>query len=394
MDEIENINNDQEPANSDQKNESGIDKKESAPKQPDYATLQKEIRAELDTNRKYLPFFEKYTSFSAGIFKDSYARRKSSVLLYGTDALTNEEDLEIRYSVMAEEYLWHIQQRKLFDMQCRWRAEEVVIKEIEVTSDFEVWSEEIETCPFLTPISEDEFALYLSFVETGRMDEVIPDFTAEWQKYGDLKLQYTDIDSDDYFYQIPAWYEYYEARTGLGALYLLDDIRGKKEEFYLSLWRNENRRKSEEANQATPKPEPDTRPFLPYNDNAIYIDFIHKFEDTSLINKWKAYYDREDRYDNRELEEALDTLRDALEPWPIADNKDWKQGVIDASREYIRKKLLEELPKAYKNYLFRINSGLGFEAHFRSSSGFKPFSVKEMILGGRELNGEPRDCNF
>ncbi len=376
-----------------QKDLSGDEKKE-PPKQTDYKTIENEIKEDLDTNPKYKKYFEKFNKSSVERFKSNYIGRKRDVILYGGKALADEEHRILRYALLAEEYIWHIQQRKLFDLQCRWRAEEIKIKEIAISGEFTEWSEKIEICPFLTPINDEEFKLYMSFIESAKMEDISTNNMTMWQEYDEFKLQYTDIESDNYEYEIPGWYEYYENNTGLGSLYMLDDIRGRKEKFYMKIWREHYWKKWEEENRNKVKPEIDDRPSLKYYDDDVMTDFLRQFENGNFINRWHAYYKNRDDEDERELEYAVVTLSDASEEWPINYNKNWRQGILDAANEYTRKKLLEELPKAYKDYLFRIKSGLGFELHFQSKYSFGSSSNKERILDGRELNGEPRDFNF
>ena len=52
------------------------------------------------------------------------------------------------------------------------------------------------------------------------------------------------------------------------------------------------------------------------------------------------------------------------------------------------------MPRAYKNYLFRLNNGLAFEFTDKHGYDFIRDNYADLILRGRKLNGEPRDFNF
>ncbi len=368
------------------------EEKKKDPAVENWNKLENQIRLDMDANPRYTAFFEGYETSSVKSFKFIYAYRKTKALLYGQHYKDEQDDNETMFTEMAEDKLWEIQQRKLFDLQIRWRAELIKIPEIEVTEDFKEWSEKIEICPFISPISQDEFNLYMSFIGNSSMKEIDSRWY-KWQEYEDFKQQYVNIDGEEYEEEIPAWYEYYEMKTGLGSLYMLEDIRGKKEEFYCNLRREEWRRKDELRNKDKPVPEPDNRPYLSNEDGKI-IEFMNRFEDAKTIGLMTARMKNEEVQDNREFNEAIETLRYTDEKVPVEFNEDWRQGVIEAANNYIKNKLLAELPKAYQRYVFRINNGLGFTPKEVDHSLDFNKLYKEMILRGRELNGEPRDFNF
>ena len=85
-------------------------------------------------------------------FKKLYADKKAYALLYGDLYERIENKMALKYKEMAEEHIWRIQQRKLFDLQCRWRAEEIKLDGVELTVDFRIWEKKIDECPFITPI--------------------------------------------------------------------------------------------------------------------------------------------------------------------------------------------------------------------------------------------------
>ncbi len=359
-----------------------------------YERIKKEILNDLNTNQKYKSFYERYNQRNMERFKEYYAGKKAFAINHGDLYEGIENKMALMFKEMAEDHLWRIQQRKLFDIQCRWRAEEITLKDVVIIDDFRVWEKRISECPFITPISQDEFDLYMQFAEGSDYDDVIDEEATAWQEYDDFKEQYFNEEDGIYYTLKPYWYEYYEGKTGLSSLYLLDDVRGRKEEFYCNLAREEHRKKIDEMYKDKPKQPEDNRPEFDFYDmDNIYV-FMEEFEDARLIDKLRAFENGMKYNDDPQFEKAMEILEYADPFTPIEFNEDWKDGIVNAAGEYTKRKLLEELPKAYNNYLFRLRNGLAFETGDNRRRDFIREGYAEQILRGRELNGEPKDFNF
>lgn len=370
-------------------------RKENTPaKKPDHDAVEKEILEDLNNNSRYKKFYDRYNSSSVESFKTHYAGKKAFAILYGEMYEGIENGMMLRYKEMAEDHIWRIQQRKLFDLQCRWRAEEIKIKEITLAVDFKVWEAKIEECTFITPISQDEFDLYMEYVRESDFEDVMDEIVESWQEYDDFKEQYLNNEADSFWFLKPTWYEFYEHHTGLSSLYYLDDVRGKKEKYYCVLSREHNMKMYEEANKNKPKPEEDNRPKLDYLDNDTVELFMNEYEEAKMINKIRAFEREMNHVDDEELRVAIETLQHAEVYTPINYNDDWREGIIKAAGEYEKEKLIEALPKAYNNYLFRINNGLGFGVNNKNRNQYLRDINTELILSGRRLSGEPEDFNF
>ena len=83
--------------------------------------------------------------------------------------------------VAAQTCLGNIQQKKLFDKQCQWRAETFTHPAIETTSDFNYWEKNILNCPFIDPITEEDVALYIEFLQEYLGEDLT--FLGRWQDY-------------------------------------------------------------------------------------------------------------------------------------------------------------------------------------------------------------------
>jgi len=350
-----------------------------------------EIKNDLCSNPVYKDFFDKYDVASVEAFIENYAIKKASYIVFGEMHMVNEEKKFIRYQTEAQERLWEIQRKKLFNLQCQWRAELIQIKEIEISHDFEYWESDIGNCPFLTPISQDEFDLYLDYV----MSEDFFDFDLNytWMGYQDIKDAYNKEHGE-----MPPWYEYYDLHMGTSSLMALPDIRGEKEKYYIDTWRKMKLSKHKlfnKKNVSTDKTE--RKPSLPVYDLNVIKDFIQEFENSRILDYFNMY-EKEVNESNDDLEQAIKILREADEEIPLEPNCNWREALINAAQKYEQQKLVNALKQVYQKYLTRVNLGIAQETH---SSGETLQRVKEWIsqikneiIQARKALGEPADLNF
>lgn len=347
-----------------------------------------EIKRDLRTNPVYKSFFGQYNKTSVETFIDQYAFKKTSYLTYGELYKSNEEKNILRYQLEADERLWEIQKKKLFNIECQWRAEEVKIAGIEITLDFEFWQKNIENCSFIEPITEEDLELYLEYMQSDNFFDF--NLSYSWHTYSDIKKAASEDG------EIPPWYEFYDSRKGTGSLLLLPDIRGDKEAYYINVWQKHNMPK-EKPERKTRREAPDSRPILYSNDRRTLEEFIRKFESKKVLEYFKLY-EKELNKSNDEVEQAIETLKNADEEVPIESSLNWREAVIQAARKYEQRKLVEALRKAYKQYSYRLNIGIAQEVHSsdRNIQWVKEWAdeVKHQILEARVLLGEPADLNF
>jgi len=360
-----------------------------------YKLKEQEYLAELNANPKYLEVFDNYSPFTLDSFKVLYAAIKANVFLYGENYLKCEEDYATRYYKAAQKRFRDIQQKKLFDLQCRWRAEEIKIPEIGTTGDFRLWEEDVLICPFLTPVAQHEFDLYIDFISETSDYEKIADVDT-WQDYDDFKAwQKDDAEKAWRGRRYPEWYKFHDSRTGKNYMKQLPDIRGEKEEFYMNIMREKWKKEREEKEKNNPQKEEEKLKNL-YPSGEDLEKFMELFEDGKLLRLHKARDRSEEMEEDYDLNEAIETLQISEENVEINFNEDWRQGIIEAASGCMRKRLIEELKRFYKDYLFRLSIGLSLEDDpNRYKLGFYiARNLKDDILEAREINGEPRDLNF
>lgn len=344
-----------------------------------------EIEKQLRSDPKYREYFKEYTDSSWENFVHHYAMTKAYASENKELYIRQQEEKELEFYTKAEEALWEIQQKKLFNYQCLWRAEKEKTEHVEVETDFFYWSRNIKSCPFIEPINDYEFSLYKDFLETSDVEDYFDRFGyTDWQDHYTYKRE-ANGEEDTISY--PDWYAFYDMRMGTGALMLLPDIRGEKEEFYLNIY-HENRKILHPQTQA---PKFDDRKFLDYSDYEILRGFIEKFEDPKTQKYMYAYNSLRNKGDGIEFEFFIHDLCEIQEVMPIEAHYDWRIAITRAYNKYVKGKVLAQLDVVYSEYKSRISMGIGFAAEEKDPDRS---TRKKIILKARVLNGEPPDLNF
>ena len=372
-----------------------------------------EFKQELKNNAIFLSYLEKTPPHARERFIDEYASDKVNWLDWGPQHVAWNDAEDLQWVELATKGLKEIQQKKLFDAQCLWRAEKLDIKEINIGFDFYYWEDNIFNCSFIEPINQDEVEMYLRYLLSDNY-EAGHGFFFRWQNYAERKKEYND---ESEMASFPEWYDFYNGQTGLSIYMEFPDIRGDKEAFYYKLWvaervKNDKKKKVEAEAQkveqqkaaetqaassdaAAPQIDVDRRPHLDYFEDGWMTWFVKTFEDKQTQDIFDRYGGEERNFDFDEfLDKDLDILCKADKLIPIEAWFDWKEAVHKIADKFRREKIAEAMPFAYKQYRVSIDLNLGFEEVqplFRMEDWGWQY---EAILRGRELNGEPRDYDF
>lgn len=348
--------------------------------------LQAFLLDELRSNIVCTKFLQRYSESCHENFLKQYAEIKTSILLDLDEMVETAEFGDTVFKSFADARIWDIQQKKLFDQQCLWRAERVRIPEIESTKDFYYWESDIQLCDFLTPITEQELELYIGFLNNCTDDIHSPHFYQQWQAYDEFKgnTLVTSLFSSEF----PAWYEYHNLRTGNGALFELPDIRGEKEEFYKKVW-------IDSARHHVQEPAGTRKPLAFFSDDQDRMELVSQIEPKRFIHQMKRFYDlREKRNSHEHIEETLRFLIDIDRPVPIEGHTDWREAVIAAKNKYVNQQIAEVMPLVYEEYCMRMELGIAHQCAPNKNQRDFVNSLKAPVLEGRKLNGDPADFNF
>ncbi len=349
--------------------------------------LQARVLQELEENEEIQKYLEPYGEFLGRTFLKSYAHQKYIWNQYADMFQRQAESDALEYRPDAEERLWEIQQKKLFDLQCRWRAGEMALEGVQATIDFLRWEDDIKVCPFLEPITEQEVDMYISYLEstnTSPSDDAIG-----WSEYNMIKMD----DQDEAGDLMSDWFEFHNIRTGNGALLLLPDLKGEAEGRYfnaLNAQEVEEKKKAGTYKKPTPSvPGPD----ISAHDQKDMEAFVLKIESKAEYTRYLHYRNAKDKEElNEDIELELIILQNSTEPIPIESHSDWREAIQLAADAYKNRMISRAMPAVYEDYLFKQQAGISYETIGESRSWIKDF--KQRILEGRKVLGEPENFDY
>ncbi|MBL7732397.1 MAG: hypothetical protein JNM88_14555 [Chitinophagaceae bacterium] len=339
-------------------------------------------------NEKIKAFFDRYSATSAESFKERYIEDKIRWYEQADFYERMAQDDEAYWLSMASKQLQVIQQKKLFDLQCQWRAEQITLPGVELSFDFMELSMEIMNCSFLPPVTPDDIAMYKQYLtsENADLNDSWWNHDYDWQNYEELKESQQTGNGDIDF---PDWYDYHNACTGNQVLLLLPDTRGAKEEYYMDKWRQHNDEKNKTEQEDNPR---DTRPFLSSYEDAE--EFIRLFDDIYTLKHYQNYVKVNNMFDvKEEYMDMVETLLNADSSVAMEPHSDWREGLRITVEKYKRKKITEALDTAYEQYEMSRSMGISFPPNGKKNKYIRDMYYQG-ILKGRQLNGEPEDLNF
>jgi hypothetical protein len=367
-----------------------------------FQRLEDKFFEEIMASPKAAEFFKNYHPDSIRSFVVLYAGQKAHLARSYSYYEELRQNKDLKFREKAEKVFEAIKQKKLFNLQLQWRAELITFKEISFSYDFVFWGEHINDCTFLPEIYAEDVELmkkYLLEDEEGL--SAIRD-TYDWQEHYDFMEK---NEEGDYIY-LPDWYEYYDNKMGTASLMLLPNKRGEKERFYEDLGRKEMARLREE--EAKKNPRPPYVPPLPYltgNTNQMN-EFSKLFEkDKYFLKLFEIYQEEEEEqkkieHDSEFVEEAIQLLNEADETvYMPGGGLEWRQAIIKCAQIYEARKVCDELDALYSEYrMFRELGISRGETTEKLKEAYENHAlvkmIRDFILKGREMSGEPADLNF
>jgi hypothetical protein len=361
------------------------------------AIARMEIEYDLRNNARYKIFFQNYAPDDIEEFIKAYARRKITWVNWGRFYYEHNEDHQLRFYNLAQNCLWQIQQKKLFNLQCQWRAEKIKLPGVNTTMDFRYWEYNIKHCSFLPEITQWEFELYMDYFQ-GDEVEVDPaetDYDFEWQDYIRFSEQYNNLKGDEDDLVLPLWYRFYDNRMGTDSLMGLRDIRGEKESRYLKLY-YEHMNKTMPEERSDIQQSKNAEDYLSAYNPLIVEKFVRSYEERDVLKYYLAYEKSHKpmEFADELAEMAFKELREIIDIVPVKASSDWREALIEAWEEYRRIQVLKLLPLVYEDYLQKHNLGISYETEDNTEINDELKEWETAITKGREMAGESPDFNF
>ncbi len=369
--------------------------------------LKKEFTDEILNQTEHNAYFSKYDPDSVKTFLLSYAEAKAQLAKYYehyTEPIFHNKDY--KKNQQAERLFKIIKQKKLFNLQLQWRANQISIKEISTSWDFLFWEFEINSCPFIPDVSPKEVMILKQFLNLPQVSaEVLIQYT-DWQNYDDIM----ERDEEGEYVEMPDWYAYYDEHMGTAQLLLLPNTRGEKDEYYRQIALNSNIIKKER--------EQARKNFKPYVHIPAYhrsfknnMEYAQQFEpDPYFRELFRLYYEQykhlEEVPDKDDFSigddmvwEAVQKLLQADGPVAMPAHSDWRTAILNCARQYGNQSLYAEIDAVYEEYKMLKETGIGRGDNFsevwtRFLKNDVTLNIWSQIKLGRKLCGEPEDFNY
>lgn len=354
-------------------------------KKDDYQENSDRIQQEIKQDEGNKEFFEPYEESSVNSFIQQYAHHKSMLITFGSSVKRSRESILDDWQKGAWTALEEIQHKKLFDLSCKWQMGDIKsLPQIDTTMDFKLVGRVILDYEGVPDITPEEIGIYSRFLNSGIVLEYYS-FRHEYQDYDELHEQY----NADLKTGIP-YYDFHNQLTNNTALRYYGGLRQKKEEEYIQI-------ADDHKPKAVPTPEKKVKvkKYLSSSDEDL-IKFARKHNEIKLaayIEEMQTYW-REEH--DEQAEWAFRYLKDAFpEKVPIAAHENWTDAILNGALAHKQKKIGEFLPSIYEEYLFKKSAGITFypPGSHEERHGFRLW-YRNMILEGRELNGETRNFDF
>ena len=328
---------------------------------------QKDFEEDLRTHPRYQAFFKDYKPESVSSFIERYAFTKYYLYQMKDHHYRDAEHRQSQFLTAAENFLAVILQKKLFNLQCLWRANLIDLPGIEYTNDFQYFRQNIWDCPYIEPITEAEIEVATRFLLEEK-DDTYAEFD-DWQEYEGFKLWDADDDEDEdaavlsmktvyYSYptMMPDFYIYYDTCFQTSHLFNLPDHRWEKEKYYMDAVRAENARLHAISLANKPPEEPSLPELSSYNGGTE--KFVAACEDLTT----KELFEIKDQEVSHRLDDDefgqdlrfLMELRNQGEAIALVPHTDWYDAIAITALQVRRKKTAEMLPYAYQTYMLEF----------------------------------------
>ena len=366
-----------------------------------------QFEEELRTDPRYKPHLDKYTDEAAEKFVIDYAKDKFK--LFSKLDKTREEytDHQTQFFTLTEEFFEMILNKKLLNLQCLWRAGQIDLPFITVTTDFEYFSKNIHDCPFIEPVTEHEIELGIQYLKDRNWFE--PYEYHSLQYYSDFKSYVISEENDTEYrgHGYPELYAYFDTYQNTGSLLKLPDIRGEKERDYWLISREAYGEELKRARIEKGEPEPGT---VPYKRDNVYLStydrkkFVELYEDEQVKEAYRMYDTVTTwTYDKEEVQDAFDFLLQVPEQVPLLAHEDWKMGLLRSVRYFKYDKIIEHLPYIYETYMMEFEDDDPQITVAKRIAQYDPTDLKndpehkyqiEDVMKGRRLSGEPENFDY
>jgi hypothetical protein len=387
-------------------------------------------REHLKTYERYLAYYAQYSPLSIDRFIKEYAAIKYEFFKNIDHYKDAYDQHKMQFLSDADRYIDIILQKKLFNLQCQWRAGLVQLPLIDICADFIYWQHHIRSCPIIAPITPEDLDLCMDFLkeEIDHSEALFGEYI-DWQNYQGYKnhRQFlrsqkaeTKANTSHSPYDsaiMPDIYTYFDKAQHTISWLDLPDKRGEKEAVYVAegykiKYNNLKEKLKTESdwtdliNENASEETTDKRPGLYAFDP---LDFINSAEDSETKEAF-TYYNHQRRLghwkeEDDETQMYFDFLKAFDEPVRIEGHENWRTALALSARRFKQNKIAEMLPYAYETYAFEFNGEVDEEkilteriARFKYDENDHFYKVlkmqKETFLAARQALDGKNDFDY
>jgi hypothetical protein len=346
--------------------------------------LKAKLVAQYKKDDRFIGLSDEYTEESVKSFIETYASYKASLQQNGNPHKENARMERERMEKLAIKCLAEIQHKKLFDLECQWRANRIKLPRVEISEDFNVLAENILQADVPEQITFYDIEFYQQYLVSPEAD--LYHVGPLYPYFGTVKDAFEN-DDNDHEGAIPIYFKYHMQKTGSDSYLRLTDIRGKKEGFYEKLF-YQNQKKKNTPQPVTEKP---LKPSLSTMDEEI-ARVAAQF-DSKKLARFIRNFNESNSNSFVKVDFAFLYLSQQTETIPIESGDNWRESLYIAYKRHEYKCLSAILPQVWEEYLMKKKMNVAFESDQQMWQKRREMTAKR-ILEGRLLNGEPANFDF
>ena len=364
--------------------------------------FENEIKRTLRTEERFVNYFKQFDPESVESYIEYYAQQKAKWYQSANSYWHLKENRESQGYKNAIEAINFIAGKKVLNQMVQWLLGEAKFDGIDITNEWDVWLGNPLHFKYAETISQAEIDAFLSFINSLSEDE-------EYTKYqhlfsGTISLLNNEYENEEQYENYEweyesysRWCKYYDNLFQTPLLRKVPFDKREKECFYAFF-----KEKLEKANQPQAPAAPyDNLKFIDYDyQKSLIVRYVKEYETYENKMAFEGYkWSKERRSFLDRTESIMYKLEDIEEYVPVSPNDDWRKGLEIALDMNKRSKIVEALPAAYEEYLYRIEHQLGFEdwLEFQGTLNEENEYIQQFkarILEGRKLLNEPENFDF
>ena len=380
-----------------------------------FEELRKEFLKEMKNSDENKDFFNNYSSSSIEFFMFQYSKLKMELCESYRWRIQHDDTPDLRMKLLAEEMFSTLKQKKLFNLQVEWRAENIELESITTSADFHFWCRNIDACFLVPEITDEDVEVLKEYILSDSYQEPNDFLRLMWQDYDAFTEGFSF-----FAMEYPEWYGFYDMRMGTGSLLLLPNNRGRKEMEYIMTFVEKIKAEialKKENEIDVPKPKPLKNLYT--NAELFMNEFAMKFEtDPHIIEIFRIFKKRiikdkekrkemEETYnpynvnkiDDEEIDDTIYKMYKYYENFPMIGGHQWRDAIIISEQKYRLKTIHSLIDEVYEEY--KLLNKLGISRSKSKKEMLMDLEADDLvtirrkqILEGRKILGEPEDFNF